>query len=169
MASLCQGKIDFGVVTTPAEFFEEVDLVPVREIHNVFVAGEKFLSLKGRRLGYKELERLPCIVLEGNTSTRTFTDAFLEERGVKLAPEFELATSDMVVQFASRNMGVGCVVEDFAKEKLRSGELFCLEFEEEMPGRQMCVATCPRNPVSPAGKRLLEMLGDERKTDTTGG
>ena len=169
MASLCQGKIDFGVVTTPAEFFEEVDLAPVREIHNVFVAGEKFLSLKGRRLGYKELERLPCIVLEGNTSTRTFTDAFLEERGVKLAPEFELATSDMVVQFASRNMGVGCVVEDFAKEKLRSGELFCLEFEEEMPGRQMCVATCPRNPVSPAGKRLLEMLGDERKTDTAGG
>ena len=146
-----------------------MDLAPVREIHNVFVAGEKFLSLKGRRLGYKELERLPCIVLEGNTSTRTFTDAFLEESGRKLAPEFELATS--------RHGGAVCFQEyggrvrggGFREGKLRSGELFCLEFEEEMPGRQMCVATCPRNPVSPAGKRLLEMLGDERKTDTTGG
>ena len=47
---------------------------------------------------------LPCILLEGNTNTRAFIDACLEERGVRLAPEFELATSDMIVQFAARNM-----------------------------------------------------------------
>ena len=158
--SLCQGKIDFGVVSTPAESPEEVSLTPVREIRNVFVAGEKFRYLKGRRLSYKELERLPCIVLEGNTSTRAFTDAYLAERGVSLGPEFELATSDMVVQFAVRNMGIGCVAEDFAREKIGAGELFCLEFEEEPPGRQICVATCLRSPVSPAGRRLLEMLGE---------
>lgn len=158
MESLCHGKIDFGVVSTPVECREDVKLVPVKEIRNVFVAGEKFSYLKGRRLCYKKLEELPCIVLEGNTSTRTFTDLFLEKRGVKLAPEFELATSDMVVQFAARNMGVGCVVEDFAREKLRTGKLFCLQFEEEMPGRQICVAVCGRSPVSPAGRRLLETL-----------
>lgn len=158
MASLCQGKIDFGVVTTPVECQEDVDMIPVREIHNVFVAGEKFLRLKGEQIGYKELEKLPCIVLEGNTSTRAFTDAFLLQRGIRLAPEFELATSDMVVQFAARNMGIGCVVEDFAKEKLKTGELFRLKFDEEMPGRKMCVATHKRSPVSPAGKRLLKMM-----------
>jgi len=158
MRSLCQGKIDFGVVTGPVEGYEEAKLVPVREICNVFVAGGKFRYLKGRKLAYKELEQLPCIVLEGNTSTRAFTDAFLEQRGVRLAPEFELATSDMVVQFAARNMGVGCVVEDFAREKLQAGGLFCLEFEEEMPKRQMCVATYKSSHMSPAGKRLLEML-----------
>ena len=158
MRSLCQGKIDFGVVTTPVEGYEDADLAAVREIRNVFVAGEKFSFLKGRRLGYGELKRLPCIVLEGNTSTRAFTDAFLADRGVELAPEFELATSDMVVQFAVRNMGIGCVAEDFAREKLNGGRLFCLEFEEEMPQRQMCVATHKKSPVSPSGRRLLEML-----------
>lgn len=158
MRSLCQGKIDFGVVTTPVEGYEDADLAVVREIRNVFVAGEKFLYLKGRKLAYKELEHLPCIVLEGDTSTRAFTESFLEQRGVRMAPEFELATSDMVVQFAARNMGVGCVVEDFAREKLQTGELFCLEFQERMPGRHMCVATYQRSYMSPAGKRLLEML-----------
>lgn len=158
MRSLHDGKIDFGVVTTPASPSGDVRLIPVRSIRNVFVAGERFRSLKGRRLSYKELESLPCIVLEGRTSTKAFTEAYLGEKGVRLAPEFQLATSDMVVQFAARNMGVGCVVEDFAKEKIRTGELFCLEFEEEMPGRQICVATCERNSVSPAGRRLLKML-----------
>ena len=156
--SLCQGKIDFGVVSTPADSPQEVCLVPVREIRNVFVAGERFRSLKGRRLSYKELESLPCIVLEGRTSTKAFTEAYLGEKGVRLAPEFQLATSDMVVQFAARNMGIGCVVEDFAREKLASGQLFCLEFESRMPSRQMCVATNRESAMSPAGRKLLEML-----------
>lgn len=161
MKSLREGKIDFGVVSTPASAAGDVKLIPVREIRNVFVAGEKFKDLKGKCLPYQSLRSLPCILLEGNTSTRAFTDAYLEERGVKLAPEFELATSDMIVQFAARNMGVGCVVEDFAREKLASGELFALEFENPMPPRNICVATDRGTAMSPAGRKLLEMLVGE--------
>ena len=85
-------------------------------------------------------------------------DDFLEENNVVLNPEFELATSDMVVQFAARNMGIGCVVEDFAREKLDRGELFCLEFDSEMPGRQICLAIDRSSAMSPAGRKLLELL-----------
>ena len=38
--------------------------------------------------------------LEGSTSTRHYVEAFLEEEGVTVSPEFELATSDMLIQFA---------------------------------------------------------------------
>ena len=158
MKSLRDGKIDFGVVSTPALAARDVKLTPVREIRDVFVAGEKFRYLKGKSLAYESLQSLPCILLEGNTSTRAFIDACLEERGVRLAPEFELATSDMIVQFAARNMGVGCVVEDFAREKLDSGELFVLDFDSPMPCRNICVATDRGTAMSPAGRKLLEML-----------
>lgn len=158
MKSLRDGKIDFGVVSTPASAARDVKLTPVREIRDVFVAGEKFRYLKGKSLAYESLQSLPCILLEGNTSTRAFIDACLEERGVRLAPEFELATSDMIVQFAARNMGVGCVVEDFAREKLDSGELFVLDFDSPMPCRNICVATDRGTAMSPAGRKLLEML-----------
>ena len=158
MKSLHAGKIDFGVVSTPVAALGDARLIPVREIRDVFVAGEKFQSLKGTRLSYGRLGELPCILLEGNTSTRAFTDSWLQERGINLAPEFELATSDMVVQFAVRNMGIGCVVEDFAREKLDSGQLFCLEFDSQMPARQICVVTDRESTMSPAGRKLLEML-----------
>ena len=62
-----------------------------------------------------------------STSTRAFTDGYLEERGVKLAPEFELATSNILVQFARKGLGIACVVEDFVEEYLQTGELFRLE------------------------------------------
>ena len=159
--ALYEGKIDFGVVTTPFDAKQEVDSRKVRKIHNVFVAGKKYLHLKGRCVNYRELMEYPCIFLEKNTSTRTFMDRFLEKRGIVLEPEFELATSDMVVQFAMRILGIGCVMEDFAREKIESGELFALQFEETMPEREICIVTDKKNPVSPAGQKLLEVLGSE--------
>ena len=96
------------------------------------------------------------------TSTRKFMDRFLEQRGIVLEPEFELATSDMIVQFAIRNMGIGCVMEEFAKEKIESGELFELAFREMMPEREICVVTDKKVPISSAGERFLEVLREQK-------
>ena len=49
---------------------------------------------------------------------------FLEEEGVTVSPEFELATSDMLIQFALRNLGIASVMEEFAKEYEEDGRLF---------------------------------------------
>ena len=73
----------------------------------------------------------PVSSLKKNTSTRLFMDQFLSQKGIELKPEFELATSDMIVQFARRNMGVGCVMEGFAKEAIERGEVFALSFKEK--------------------------------------
>ena len=67
--------------------------------------------------------------------------------GVFLEPEFELATSDMVVQFAMRNLGIGCVMDEFAREKIEAGELFELTFGERMPDREICIVTDRKNPA----------------------
>lgn len=158
MQSLEEGRIDFGVVSTPLSQGEGIFQEPVRDIQDIFVAGNKFKELKGKKLDFGSLNHYPCIFLEKNTSTRTFMDQFLASQDVRPEPEFELATSDMIVQFAVRNLGIGCVMADFAEEQLKSGELFQLKFHQEMPGRQFCIVTDRRNPISPAGSCLLKLL-----------
>ena len=101
------------------------------------------------------------IFLEKNTSTRSYMDAYLEDNGVQVQPEFELATSDMIVQFALRSLGVGCVVKDFAAEYLNSGMLFALRFNKIIPKRSFCVVRSTKMPLSAAAKKLWE--------DVTGG
>ena len=108
----------------------------MREIEDVFVAGRRFISYKNKMLDLQELEKLPLIYLEGSTSTRTYMDAYLSENGVAVQPEFELSTSDMIVQFALRNLGIGCVVREFAMEAVESGLLFELRFNKMIPKRQ---------------------------------
>lgn len=156
--NLEENKIDFGVVSTPFADRGGLDVVRVREIEDVFVAGRKFIQYKNRMLDLQELEKMPIIYLEGITSTRSYMDAFLEKNNVKVRPEFELATSDMIVQFALRNLGVGCVVRDFARAYLEDGRLFELRFNMIIPKRHFCVVTNPRNPLSVAARHMLDLL-----------
>ena len=159
---LQDGRIDFGVVSTPVNSRHPWNLKPVKEIEDVFVAGNVFWQLKGKLLSYRDLERLPILCLEGNTSTRSYVEAFLEEQGVVLRPEFELATSNMLIQFALRGLGIASVVREFAKEYLASGELFELTFDRRIPKRNFCIVTDDRLPQTAAARKLLTMLKGER-------
>ncbi|MFP3155537.1 LysR family transcriptional regulator [Lachnospiraceae bacterium ZAX-1] len=155
---LLKGVIDFGVVSSPIVSRHNWEITQVRQIEDVFVAGKNFWHLKGAQLAYKQLERLPVICLEGNTSTRSYVEAFLKEQGVVLYPEFELATSNMLVQFAVRGFGIAEVVKDFARESIEREELFILNFDRSIPPRQFCIVTDDRIPISAAADKLLSML-----------
>ncbi len=152
------GRIDFGIVSSPFEQEKHLRIMPAKEIQDVFVAGSRFWNYKSQMLRYEELMKLPIICLERNTSTRRYVDAFLAENQVKLSPEFELATSDMIVQFAVQNLGIGCVVQDFAKRYLDAEELFVLQFDKQIPKRQICVVSDERLPLSLAAGKLMELL-----------
>ncbi|MPM72627.1 HTH-type transcriptional activator RhaS [bioreactor metagenome] len=113
---------------------------------------------KGKTVELKELENYPIICLEQNTSARKYIDMFFEKNGAVLNPEFELATSDLIVQFAKRGLGVGCVVRNFAEKQLEEGRLFELNLKIPIPPREICIVTNKKTPISPAGKKLLSIL-----------
>ena len=158
---LYDGKIDFGVVSEPFQAKPEIDVLRVKEIQDTFVAGSRFMNLKGKTLNYKTLEELPIICLEHNTSTRKYIDDFLKGNDVVLKPEFELAMSDIIVKFASRNLGVASVVKDFAEDFIKDGKLFELQFSDTIPKRHFCIITGNHNPISTAAKELLGMLDNQ--------
>lgn len=158
MALLRDGKIDFGVVSGPLQEENGVSMVSVRTIEDIFVVGKKFAQYQDAVNSLKLLEQLPLIMIDQSTSTRKYVQRFLESNGVFVNPEFELATSDMIVQFALRNLGVGSVVRDFAREKLESGELKELKFDVQMPERDFYIVSDEKNQMSLAAARLLQMV-----------
>lgn len=158
---LKDGRIDFGVVSTPFTLEEGLRFKEVKEIQDTFVAGRRFIQYKNRMLDFSELEKLPLICLEGKTSTREYMDAFLQENGVLIQPEFELATSDMIVQFTLRSLGVGNVMREFAEAELESGRLFELRFNKMIPKRKFCIVTNEKNPLSVAAGNLLQIIYTE--------
>ena len=82
----------------------------------------------------------------------------MKQHGVELQPEFKLATTDMIVQFAKRNLGIGMIVRNFAKEELESGKLFELRLNQHISPRHIQVVTDTQRPLSIAASKLLELL-----------
>lgn len=156
--ALASGKIDFGVVSSPLpEKASDLVVKNVKEIRDIFVAGTGFKHLSGQKLPYRLLSHLPVICLEKNTSTRKYIDSFLASKSVKLSPEFELATSDMIVQFVSKNLGIGCVMEEFATDAIKNGDLYKLDFESEIPSRNFCLVY-KDSPLSPAAREMINLM-----------
>lgn len=162
LSLLKEGQIDFGIVSEPFYLSEDYSVIKVKEIKDIFVAGKRFDYLQNQTMDYEELASLPVICLENDTSTRRYVDEHLSSHGVVLSPEFELATSDMIVQFAKRSLGIGLVVEDFARELMKQGELFEVKLKTDIPSRHFCVVENQKFAHSTASRKLLALLKESQ-------
>lgn len=134
--ALLEDQIDFALVSDPLPAYKGVRCTPVREIRDILVCSGT------RQVQTCRLDDLPpddFILLEHGTSTRAFLDREFARRGIRPDPKFELATSALIVQFAARGLGIGCVVRDFAEEKLRTGEIQELPLADPFPPRHICL------------------------------
>ncbi len=153
---LKQGKIDFAAVSGPLSI-PELDVFPVRQIQDIFICGDKMKIDKSDKI--VDLKD-HLILLEGNTSTRLFLDNEFRKRGFIAIPKFELATSSQIVSFAARNMGIGCVVSNFAQTAIANGEVYEMKVSDPLPPRQIYVAQ-GTNMHSKAADELLNMILSE--------
>lgn len=159
LKNLKKGVVDFGVISLPVEEDEQIVIHEGMEIQDCFVAGERYAALASREIKLQELASYPVLLLEPNSTTRRYIDAVAASHGVTLRPEIELATSDLLVQFACRGLGIACVVRNFAEEELKDGKLFEVRIQEPIPPRKLGVAMLRQVPPAPAARRFLELMG----------
>lgn len=156
--SLKKGLIDFGVISLPSTADEHVCISESMEIQDCFVASTKFSQLSSSMISLDKLSTYPIILLEKGTSTRRYIDNFTTQHGVILNPEIELATSDLIVQFAIRGLGIACVVRNFADNAIMDGSLFEINMQEKIPPRKIGIATLKNAPASPSSRKLLDLI-----------
>jgi len=156
LRALRDGQIDFGVVSEPFDPDEDIELIPVREIRDIFIASEEFGIAHRTVVEKRDLAEYPLIMLEETTSTRRYVSAWLGE-GFP-APAIELATSDLLLEFAMRGIGVSSIVEDFASDAIRAGKVVKLPMQEEIPPRRISVAYLKKLPMTAAAKQMVDRL-----------
>ncbi len=157
--SLKSGLIDFGVASLPLSDDRSLDVMEAMEIQDCFVSNYRFGALSQKEISVCELSGYPIIMLEKNTSTRKYIDSYLSAHSLSIVPEIELATSDLLVQFARRGLGISCVVRNFAEEYIGNGSLFELRLKEKIPPRQIGVIKLRSVPLTSAAKRFMELIG----------
>lgn len=166
IASLKNGLIDFGVVSMPISVDSAIDIIEAMEIRDCFIANYRFGKLVSKKIQLSELSNYPIVMLEKNTNTRRYIDNFLSSYGVFIIPEIELATSDLLVQFARRGLGISCVVRNFAEIELENGSVFELDLEDKIPSRQIGIVKLKSTPQSAAAVKFIELIENKGTSKT---
>ena len=155
------GKADVGLVNLPLVEDETVETYGVtNKIHDVFVANEKFSYLLDKEINLSVLADYPLLFLDSTTMTRKSIDKFADELGIKLVPDVELGSVELVVDMALEGMGIACVPKEYVLDKLASGKLKMLNVYPQFPVREIGVICAKDRIRSYAANEFLKMITD---------
>lgn len=153
---LKSGKIDLAFINMPIAD-DEVEVTSYCEVQDVFVASPK-LSLAKSVLSLQEIAELPLILLETKSNSRRYVEDFFNSNGIKITPEIELGSHDLLLEFARINLGVSCVIEQFSSDYLKSGELILIKTLVPIPKRSIGIARLKGVSLSNATKQFLQII-----------
>ena len=155
LSLLRAGQVDVAFVNLPIGE-DEFSVRECMALHDCFVGGGKYRHIKN--LSKKELTSLPFIMMETASNTRRFFDRHMQSRSIKITPEFELGSFDLVVEFARAGLGIGCVTREFVENELESGELKLLNCGYPLPPRAVGAVTLRDVPPTFAAGRFLSLV-----------
>ncbi len=151
------GRIDAAFVNLPIDD-DRITVHWEYPIQDIFVAGQKFSALKGKRLSAKELAAQPLILLEQKANSRVYVQRFFLRKGVELNPEIELASYELMGELARINLGISCMVQQFCRRELSEGKIFEVQLADPIPPRSIGMVSLKGVSLPPSVSRFLELL-----------
>lgn len=158
---LRKGAVDIAVVNIPKEESElgkNLAVTPLHTIHDSFIAGPSHHKLANRKVTLAELANYPLLLLEKNSVTRNYFEALLQQKGIKLTPEIELGSIDLLIDMTKIGLGITFVAREYAQKELAAGEVFVIDTDVPIPGRLLGAVTSSSTPLTAAAQKFLEML-----------
>ena len=158
LEQLKENKCDVAFVNLPIEDKDVNFTGTVYHLSDVFVAGEKFAHLKGKKVNLADLQQYPMLMIESNTVARRALASYTQTLGIQLHPDIEVENWDLMLKFASCGMGIGCVPREYAKAMLDGGGLFEVDVVPNLPVRGVGIALPKNTPVQYALKEFINMF-----------
>jgi len=141
MELLEQGKLDIGLIGRPDQM-KELEFYPVGEIEDGFFATAGYLNhlkvREGKGLSAEKiLERANLMLLDEKNITRLYIDQYFRENHMKTGQILEVSNMDLLIEFAKAGIGVACVIKQFVKRELESGELVEIKLPKAIEKRDV--------------------------------
>ncbi|MDF2568448.1 MAG: hdfR 6 [Sporomusa sp.] len=140
--------------------YSKLSITKLNKIHDVFVAGKEYQQLKGLELSLKQLESYPILVLEKNTVTRNYFDTILKRYDIRITPEIELGSIDLLIDLAHIGLGIAFVPKEYIATHLESEHLFVVAIKETIPPRYLGAITNSTVPLPIAAQKFIDLIID---------
>ncbi|NLM10240.1 MAG: LysR family transcriptional regulator [Clostridiaceae bacterium] len=153
---LKSGELDIAVCNLPVKD-PALEVQECIDIHDIFVCGEKYKYLTIEPRSIEEIMQLPVIFLESKSNSRQYVEKYLISKGIKIQPEIELGSHDLLLEFAKFNFGISCVIEEFSQEYINSGAVCKIRLIEGIPKRAIGFCFLKSVPLSAAARKFVSI------------
>lgn len=137
---LKNNKGDVGFVNLPLDDSDINLSSTVMQLHDTFVASDRFSELFDQTIDLKRLQDYPLLMLELSTATRQAIVSFAHSQGIHLHPEIELASLELMTELAKNGIGIACIPREFVKHELDDGSLKEIITNPALPTRAIGLA-----------------------------
>ena len=151
-----KGQVDLVVCNSPnSRISNHMKVRPLKEFYDIFAANPESFPVKDRTFQLKDLLDLPILMLSSKTTTSEYLHRTFTSSGLKLLPEVELNSNDLLMDLAGIGLGVACI-PDYMLRSHHS--LVPIQLETPLPPRQLILVQHDNLPVSQAAERFVEMF-----------
>ena len=158
---LKNNKGDIGFVNLPLDDSDINLSDTVMQLHDTFVASEKFSELFDGVVELKRLQDYPLLMLELSTATRQAIVSFAHSQGIHLHPEIELASLELMTELAKNGIGIACIPREFVKHELEEGSLVEIKVNPTLPTRAIGLALPKNANLTFAVKKFIKMVNEK--------
>ena len=102
----------------------------------------------------------PILMLAPKSTTSEYLHQVFAAQGLKLLPEVELNSNDLLIDLARIGLGIA-FIPDFCLPD-DDPDLFKLTMSEVFPSRQLVVGYNDKLPISEAAKYFIESLNEDK-------
>ena len=156
---LKRGVIDMCFVNLPIEAGDDMEITKCVRIHDCLIGGTKYRELAKTGVKLSELSNYPLLLLEDMSNTRKQLDRFAAENGIFFKPIIELASYDLLIQFARINLGLTFIIREFDNSSIDGENIFEIPVEPQLPQRYVGLVMLKNAALSFAARRFVELLG----------
>ena len=151
-------KGDIGFVNLPIDDSDVNLLSSVMQLHDTFVASDRFAELETGVVELKRLQDYPLLMLELSTATRQAIDSFSHSQGIHMHPEIELASLELMAELAKSGIGIACIPREFVSHEINSGSLKEIITAPALPARAIGLCLPKGENLTFAVKEFLKMV-----------
>ena len=157
MNFLNNGTVDIAFATTN-EKDERFESFLCFKTHTAFVAAADYPIDFSKTYSLKEISALPLILLEKEAGSRRFLEDCFLKKGLRLEPEIELASYELLISLAEIGLGIAGITEEFSGDALKRGKVKKLSLKAKLPERAVSMLSPKSGSSGMAARKFMELI-----------
>ena len=129
----------------------------LKEFQDVFVANTDYFPVHTIQTEFQELLKYPILMLSQKSTTNEYLHEAFAAQNLKLLPEVELNSNDLLLDLARIGLGIACIPDYMLK---KNDQLTALTLKKPLPKRQLVLAQYDTPNISQAAERFTEMFSN---------